>query len=179
MPPTRTRRSNPQNRLAATEHTHTHKQAHTHRLRHRQRHRHTDTETQTQTSTLTHGHGDGHAHRYAHTHTQIHPQVLLMSATMDVQSLARLFSQKPPVLKIPGKPGLRGDHPTCYPGIMRSYTCNYIQISLFWPILGAFPLAGVVLREHVGFPVGSFWAHFVGGFEGEPGSRQIRFAGGA
>ncbi|CAJ1407552.1 unnamed protein product [Effrenium voratum] len=30
-------------------------------------------------------------------------KVLLMSATMDVQSLARLFSQKPPVLKIPGR----------------------------------------------------------------------------
>ena len=35
-------------------------------------------------------------------------QVLLMSATMDIQSLAQLFPKTPPVLKIPGMLGVPG-----------------------------------------------------------------------
>lgn len=34
--------------------------------------------------------------------TLVKSEVLLMSATMDVQSLAQLFPKTPPVLKIPG-----------------------------------------------------------------------------
>ena len=44
-------------------------------------------------------------------------QVLLMSATMDIQSLAQLFPNTPPVLKIPGMLGFPGGAGYVGPGV--------------------------------------------------------------